>query len=107
MKKMIKPLTTPAGESDDMGNDELTALERPSFADSNDSNALDLTRVLKDLEGDARAMLNDILSEDNEYSEKVRVSFDEEEDDLLNDEWDTEFVERLLQELDEDELWLD
>jgi hypothetical protein len=49
-------------------------------------------------------MLNDILSEDNEYSEKVRVSFDEEEDDLLNDEWDTKFVERLLQELDEDEL---
>ena len=61
-------------------------------------------RVLKELEEDTQAMLNDIWSDNSERTEKLLPALDEKEDDLLSDEWDTKLVERLLAELDNDEL---
>jgi len=61
-------------------------------------------RVLKELQEDTQATLNDIWSDDNERIEKLLRALDEVQDDLLSDEWDAKLVERLLAELDDDEL---
>ena len=106
MKKKTQPLKAPAVNSDGMGNDELVALERPPLADHNDPNYLDLTRVLKELEADTQAMLNDIWSDDNERIEKLLAALNEDDEELLtlrrHDEEDA-MLEMLLATLNDDD----
>ena len=110
MKKKSKLLTAPTGDNDGIGYDELTAPER-SLADLNDLNSLDLTRLLKELEAETQAMLNDIWSDNNERIEKLLAALNEEDDELLthllrSDEEDEKLAEKLLAELNEDEFEL-
>ena len=112
MKNKTKPLTTSDNAVSSDFDDELTRRvlddakdisQRFPNADKEAETAY-VARVLKELQEDTQAMLNDIWSDDNERTEKPLPALDEEEDDLLSDEWDTKLVERLLAELDNDDL---
>ena len=112
MEKQAKPLTTSDNAANSDFDDELIRRvlddakdisQRFPNADKESETAY-AARVLKELQEDMQAMLNDTWSDDNERTEKLLPALDEEEDDLLSDECDTKLVERLLAELDNDEL---
>ncbi|HXY88246.1 MAG TPA: hypothetical protein VEG44_07390 [Candidatus Acidoferrales bacterium] len=112
MEKQAKPLTTSDNAANSDFDDELIRRvlddakdisQRFPNADKEPETAY-AARVLKELQEDMQAMLNDTWSDDNERTEKLLPALDEEEDDLLSDEWDTKLVERLLAELDNYEL---
>jgi hypothetical protein len=112
MENKTKPLTTPDNAVNSDFDDELTRCVLDDAKDisqrfpnaDKEAGTVYAARVLKELQEDAQTMLDDIWSDDNERTEKLLPALDEEEDDLLSDEWDTKLVERFLAELDNDEL---
>ncbi|HYA61256.1 MAG TPA: hypothetical protein VED16_04175 [Candidatus Acidoferrum sp.] len=112
MENKTKPLTTSDNEANSDFDNELTRCVLDDSKDisqrfpnaDNEAETAYVARVLKELEEDAQAMLHDIWSDDNERTEKLLPGPDEQEEDILSDEWDTKLVERLLAELDDDEL---